>query len=384
MVKIGFPVPKNPDKGKLSEYLLNIHKTGFKAFQVCVSAPNNGYYGKPFSKTEAAAIRKICKENDIYGVVHGKYIYNFCRKLCDYQVDQLVNELELANDINCDVIIHQGNNMPEENLTRLEALNNYAKRVGEALDRTFDLNNGIILENSARQGNELGYQLKELAYIYNQFSEDHKKRLGFCLDLCHVFVAGELDVRSATAVENYFVEFDTLIGLDKLKCIHFNDSAIPFDGCNDHHGDINCGYISNPLLGGSPDGFKVISSVAHSRGIPIIFETPCGFSQFHNGGSQIVWQKNVVEGWALGSDKAFTLYTAMNPQLPELAKYYYENEKEIKKAQRKKRAAAKKKKKDPPKASTIQTSSNQPKIQIKLKTPNVVTEPKIQIKLKEN
>src|SRR5205085_2142263 len=119
-----------------------------------------------------------------------------------------------------------------------------------------------VLENSSRQGNELGYSLAELAYIYHQFSEEHQARLGICLDLCHVFVAGELDLRWAADVRKFFEDFEDSLGLEKLCCIHFNDSRVPFGGRNDHHGDLGCGYISNPLLGGSTEGLEVAAEVA--------------------------------------------------------------------------------------------------------------------------
>jgi len=367
MVKIGFPITKNPDKMTLSESIMSYNKVGMTAFQVCMTPSHNGLAGKKLDKNEATKIVELKKKHNIYGVVHGKYLYNFCRKDCSYQVDQLVHELELSNDIECDVIIHQGKNVEEENLTRLEALHNYVKHVSEALEKTFDLNNGILLENSAKQGNELGYSVDELAYIYNQFDENLKHRVGFCLDLCHIFVAGELDLRKLESVELFFSKFDNLIGLDKLKCIHFNDSSIPFAGCNDNHGDLHCGYITNPLLGGSVEGFRFVAQIAQQRDIAIIFETPCGFQKVHHG-SQIIWQLKSVEGWANKDETPYLFYINSHPQLSAIAHHYYTNIKEIKK---KKKAAKKKQEtvtQQPPKSSELcNCNHGTPKIKIKLK-----------------
>ncbi len=374
MVKIGFPISKNPDKQTLSESISSYHEMGMTAFQVCMTPSHNGLNGKKLSDTENARIIELKKTKNIYGVVHGKYLYNFCRKECSYQIDQLVHELELSNDIECDVIIHQGKNVPEEHLTRLEALNNYVKHVSEALEKTYDLTNGILLENSAKQGNELGYSLEELSYIYNQFDDSVKHRVGFCLDLCHIFVAGELDLRKADAVELFFVQFDSLIGLDKLKCIHFNDSSIPFAGRNDNHGDLHCGYVTNPLLGGSIEGFRLVAEMAEQHNIAVIFETPCGFNKFHKG-NQIMWQLQIVSGWANKTNLPYLTYVQLHPELSQIAQYYYVNRKEIKK---KGKVAAQNKKQaqtsipsqtvTPPKLELCDCGDHQtPKIKIKLK-----------------
>ena len=239
------------------------------------------------------------RDRGIYGVVHGKCLYNFCRRDCGHQVDQLVSELELASQIGCDVVIHQAKNIPSEGLSRLEAIDGYVRRVTEALQRTEDCGNGVLLENSAHQGNELGYALDELAYIYHQFNEEVHKRVGICVDLCHIFVAGELDVRDGDQVDQFFQRFKAQIGLAQLKCIHFNDSNSPFGGCNDYHGDIHCGYISNPLLGGSVAGFRRVSELAARHGIPMVFETPCKLEEHHlHHGTQRQWQLNIVADWA--------------------------------------------------------------------------------------
>lgn len=329
MLKIGFSITKNPKGATLSQSIENYFKCGMTAFQVFMTPPDNGLDGKRLSAAENNKIKELLIKSDIYGVVHGKYIYNFSRQDCSVQVDQLVQEMTLANDIGCDLILHQGKNMPEENLTRLEALHNYVRHISEALEKSLELNNGILLENSAKQGNELGYSLEELVYIYNQFDDNLKPRVGFCLDLCHIFVAGELDLRKVDQVELFFAKFDSLIGLNKLKCIHFNDSTIPFAGCNDSHGDIYCGYISNPLLGGSVEGFRRVSQIAQKNKIAIIFETPCAFNSMHTG-SQLMWQLKMVKGWAQNNETVYLSYISTHPHLSQLAQEYYTKSKKKK------------------------------------------------------
>lgn len=327
MAKIGYPIPKNVKGKSLYDSIKTSCEIGFRAFQVNMTSTHNSQKGKKLSLIESKQILDIKDKYKLYGVVHGKYTYNFCRKDCAYQVDLLVHELELSADIGCDVILHQGKNVKEENLTRLQAINNYVKHISEALEKASDLGNGILLENSARQGSELGYSLAELVYIYNQFDDKLKSRVGFCLDLCHIFVAGELDIRNKTAVENYLVEFDNLVGLNKLKVIHFNDSSVPFAAYNDRHGDIHCGYISNPLLGGNHEGFRVISEVAKNNNIGIIFETPCAFGAYHLGMNQLFWQLIIVSDWSLGNNTIYEKYDKKLPNLKQIAYQYYDQKK---------------------------------------------------------
>ena len=87
-------------------------------------------------------------------------------------------------------------------------------------------------------------------------------------------MSGELDVRNQSDVNKFFSRFDNLIGLSNLKVIHFNDSAVKFDGHNDHHANIFNGYIGSPEFGGTPDGFIEVIRWCFTYGIPMILETP--------------------------------------------------------------------------------------------------------------
>lgn len=356
MLKIGCSIVKD----KLIETLESYGGKQITAFQVFVSSPNNSYIGKDFTDNEIQRLNEWRTKKELYGVVHGKYIYNFCRQRCDHQVNQLVSELQLADKLGCDVIIHQGKNVIEEKLTRTEAINNYVEHVSRVLDETCELSNGILLENSAHQGNEIGYCLDELAYIYRQFEDHHKERLGFCLDLCHVFVAGELDVRDGDAVKNYIEEFEAQIGLEKLKCIHFNDSNVVYGGRHDFHGDIGCGYVSNPKLGGSIAGFREIAQMAYLKRIPIILETPCDLESSHISG-QFLWQIEMIKGWAQGDNSSYKNYLVTHPQILDLA-YESLTSKKTKKKQVSEKAI------QPVACTCSQVTVTMPKIKIKLKS----------------
>ncbi len=192
--------------------------------------------------------------------VHGKYVINLARK--DFNLNCLIPEIIEANRLKADIVIHQGKRLT---MRTEEAIDNYINNVKSALLLTSSCNNRILLENSAHQGTELGYALDELATIFKRIND---KRVGICLDLCHVHVAGQMDMNDAHSVRTWMEQFDILIGLNNLKLIHFNGSKIEFNGCNDEHDNLLIGKIHKS------DGYRIIAQIAHEWQIPIILETP--------------------------------------------------------------------------------------------------------------
>jgi deoxyribonuclease-4 len=222
------------------------------------------------TEEDASTAKRIISKG-FYVVIHGKYLYNFCRPSSGigWQHKLLQLELKQASKIDADVIIHQGKNLKELAQTKEQAHQTFVDNLIIVLDATTDLCNKIILENSARQGTECGYSLDDLYDIHRRIPAEYQKRIGFCIDLCHIFVAGELDVRSVSDVHAWFQRFDNMIGLDKLACIHFNDSDTDFNGANDNHGSIGRGYIGRH----STLGFEYVCKLAYNRNIPLILET---------------------------------------------------------------------------------------------------------------
>ena len=268
-------------------HLMNNTPNGVSAFQICMTPTNSFMKGKEFSSSETLLINQLKLKRDIYIVVHGKYVYNFCRNISRGK-DELYNELYLANTIGSDVIIHQGSNV--EKLPLETAIDNYTNVLKEVLQNTNKngINNKIILENSAREGTDIGYDLETLTKIYNKFSDEEKNRIGFCIDLCHIFVSGELDVRNPNDVKKFFLDFHNNIGIYKIVVIHFNDSNIQFNGRVDRHADIGHGFITN---GGTlMDGFIEVKKIATGFKIPMILETNC---KHENMASQIARMNSI-------------------------------------------------------------------------------------------
>lgn len=98
----------------------------------------------------------------------------------------------------------------------------------------------ICLETMAGQGTNLGCEFEHLASLLEQVG--HNDRLGVCFDTCHVFSAG-YDIRTPEAYEQTMAQFDQIIGLDKIKCFHLNDSKFALGSNKDRHEHIGDGQI---------------------------------------------------------------------------------------------------------------------------------------------
>lgn len=127
---------------------------------------------------------------------------------------------------------------------------------------TDDITSYVLLETMAGKGTEIGRSFDEISNIINRV--EFKEKLGVCLDTCHVFCAGYDIVNDLDGVLN---EFDKIIGLDKLKAIHLNDSMMPFGSNKDRHAEIGKGLIGKDAL---------INILTHPllKDIPFFLETP--------------------------------------------------------------------------------------------------------------
>ncbi len=120
----------------------------------------------------------------------------------------------------------------------------------------------VLLETMSGKGSEVGYRFEELRQIIDGM--EHPERLGVCMDLCHVFAAGYDIVGNIGRV---LEEFDQIIGLERLKTIHLNDSMMAFDSRKDRHATIGQGEIGLEAI------LRVMRHPAIKR-LPFYLETP--------------------------------------------------------------------------------------------------------------
>ena len=122
----------------------------------------------------------------------------------------------------------------------------------------------ILLEHTAGQGTNLGHRFEHLAEIIEGL--DGSPRVGVCLDTCHLLTAG-YDICSEDGYVQTFREFDRLVGLDRLKAFHLNDSKRPCGSRVDRHE-----HIGKGCLGLEP--FRRILTDPRFTGLPMLLETP--------------------------------------------------------------------------------------------------------------
>ncbi|HUC86712.1 MAG TPA: deoxyribonuclease IV [Candidatus Saccharimonadales bacterium] len=122
----------------------------------------------------------------------------------------------------------------------------------------------LLLENSAGAGGNVGNGLNELAQIWEAVGRD--PRIGFCLDTAHL-LAANYEVRTSEGWKAVLDEFDRKIGLDRLGCIHLNDSKVDIGSKRDRHENIGQGFIGEA-------GFRVIINEPRLADMVGILEVP--------------------------------------------------------------------------------------------------------------
>lgn len=244
---------------------------GYDIFQIFLGPPKQILY-KRKHKDELINLSNQLKINNVKMVVHGSYTINLCHPSSEKKfissLKSLVQDLQSSAIIgnNClGVIIHMGKNIAQNNLSINEAINNYVQGLKMALQKS-PPQSTIILETGASQGTEVGSKIPDLGYIYSKLSVDEKNRVKFCIDTCHIWATG-YDISSDSGVKKFFKEFNDSIGIDKISCIHLNDSKTPLNSHVDRHADLGYGYISL-------EGLRLICRFAKKYNIPIIMETP--------------------------------------------------------------------------------------------------------------
>jgi len=127
----------------------------------------------------------------------------------------------------------------------------------------------LILENAAGQGKSLATTLEEIKSILDGVEEKKKPYVGVCIDTCHLFAYGEYDISKVEEVDRFFVDFNVLIGLEKLCLFHLNDSLEKLGSKMDRHAGLGTGHI----WGKSTDSLVHLLNLCAEREIPVVLET---------------------------------------------------------------------------------------------------------------
>ena len=165
------------------------------------------------------------------------------------------------------IVFHPGSHMGagvEPALQKIVASLDYA------IEQIPECQTQLLLETTAGQGTNVGNTFEEIRQIIDLSA--YPDRLGVCFDTCHVFAAG-YDLISEEKYEETFARFDAIIGLERLKCLHLNDSIKPLGSRIDRHANLGEGFLGWEV-------FKRIVRDERLTRLPLILETPGGDQNF--------------------------------------------------------------------------------------------------------
>jgi len=227
---------------------------------------NNRWNTKPLDPKEIERWLARWQQSPVRPVVsHASYLINLASSddaLWEKSIDAFVDELERAEVLGLlGVVLHPGSPKEEGEAYGIE-------RIARALDichrRTAGFKTLTLLETTAGTGKHLGYRFEQLAAMRAAVADP--ARVAICFDTCHVFAAG-YEIRTPEGYAETMEAFDRAIGLDLLKCFHFNDSKFDLGARKDRHEHIGKGFIGL-------DGFRNIINDPRFEHVPMILETP--------------------------------------------------------------------------------------------------------------
>jgi deoxyribonuclease-4 len=244
-------------------------ETGCECLQVFTRNINR-WDVSPLDPDEAAAFRQAVKDAGLSLVVaHDSYLINPASAddtLRKKSIAGLVTELERAEGLGIPWVVAHPGAAGEQPLD--EAVARAADGIAAALKTTRTLAAGILIETTAGQGSCLGAAFEEIGAMLDRIDKQPglAKRVGVCLDTCHVFAAG-YPLAPQESLDNTLRQFDRAIGLKRLVVIHANDSKRELGSRVDRHEAIGQGKIGR-------EAFRLIMNHPKLAHVPLILETP--------------------------------------------------------------------------------------------------------------
>ncbi len=259
--------------GGVSKAIERAEKLHFTAIQI-FTKNNNRWFAKPLEENEIEKFKKLWESSDIkYIVSHDSYLINLCAsnpELLEKSRKAFVDELQRCETLGIPYLnFHPGSHTGRGEEDGLKVI---AESINIAHEKTESFKVSSMLELTAGQGTALGYKFEHIAKIIEMVEE--KSRMSVCIDTAHIFAAG-YDIRSKETYQKTIKEFDEIIGLEKLKCFHINDSKKELSSRVDRHEHIGKGFIGT-------EGFANIMNDKRLEAIPKILETPKGKEQLED------------------------------------------------------------------------------------------------------
>ncbi|MCI1982864.1 MAG: deoxyribonuclease IV [Oscillospiraceae bacterium] len=239
----------------------NAVQIGANTFQFFTRNPR-GSKAKKLDPEDIKKFRKLAEEKNFTTILaHAPYTLNACSadpKKREFAAATMEDDLHRMESIPNNLYnFHPGSHVGQ-------GVSNGIFQITALLNRVLkpEQTTTVLLETMAGKGTEVGRTFEELQQILNGVVLSGK--MGICLDTCHVFDAGYDIVNDLDGV---LKEFDRIIGLEKLRAVHLNDSRNPLGSHKDRHEKIGKGYIGL-------DAFERIINHPKLRGLPFLLETP--------------------------------------------------------------------------------------------------------------
>jgi len=236
-------------------------KIGANTFQFFTRNPRGGI-AKKIDEEDVRNFLEFSKENGINIILaHAPYTLNACsadEKIRDFSLRTMKDDLARMEYTPGNLYnFHPGSHVGQGEKVGI-------KYISEMLNKilTKEQTTTVLLETMAGKGSEIGRSFEQIRNIIDKVYL--KEKLGVCLDTCHIYDGGYDIVNNLEEVLN---EFDKIIGLDRLKAIHLNDSMHGKDSHKDRHSKIGEGHIG-------VDTFEKIINHPKLKHLPFYLETP--------------------------------------------------------------------------------------------------------------
>jgi deoxyribonuclease-4 len=217
-----------------------------------------------YAEEDFEACREAMADSPLEAVaIHAVYLINCAskeREIRQKSLASLRHALRIGDGIDAaGVVLHAGARKGEPHGPSV-------RRAGKAIREALGSSerSPLLLENTAGTQGPLGRNFDELAELID--AGGGGKRLGACLDCCHLLASG-FEIRSPEALAEVVDDFDAKVGLDRLRCLHINDSKVPLGSNRDRHANLGDGELGRR-------GLRPFLSEPRFEGLPALIETP--------------------------------------------------------------------------------------------------------------
>ena len=263
--------------GGLEQAVLAAAKIGFDCVQL-FSKNSNQWKAKPITPDAAELFKKTLHETKITApLIHDSYLINLGSAKPDLYAKSLAafsDELQRAELLGVpNIVMHPGT--PTED-TSDDPVESGLQRIAAAIDLSLESVGtkgkvAVLLETTAGQGSNLGWKFEHLARIIEL--SKYPNRIGVCVDTCHIHAAG-YGITEKKEYEKTFAEFDRIVGIERLKAFHLNDSVKGAGARVDRHA-----HLGQGTLGLEP--FRLLLNDPRFQAIPMYLETPKGTTEIN-------------------------------------------------------------------------------------------------------